>query len=91
MKLWVNDIRTGKDRNLMNLRDSMLPAAPSSLTIGEIDAKSMYALNAIARVQVERERHGGYSVNDLVVELAHFIDEEVVNKVETEMFSEKLR
>ena len=85
------DIRTGKDRNLMNLRDSMLPTAPTKLTIGDVDAKSLYALNSISRVQLERERHGAFSLNDLVVELSHFLDEEVVNKIETEIFSDKLR
>ena len=91
MKKWVGDIRTGKDRNLVNLRDSMLPAAHTKLTIGDVDAKSLYALNSISRVQLERERHGAFSLNDLVVELSHFLDEEVVNKVETEIFSDKLR
>ncbi len=91
MKQWSSDIRNGKDRNLMNLRDSMLPSGPTKLTIGDIDAKSLYALNSISRVQLERERHGAYSLNDLVVELSHFLDEEVVNKVETEMFGDKLR
>jgi len=91
LKQWVNDIRNGKDRNLMNLRDSMLPSSHTKLTIGDVDAKSLYALNSISRVQLERERHGAFSLNDLVVELSHFLDEEVVNKVETEMFGEKLR
>ena len=72
MKQWVGDIRTGKDRNLVNLRDSMLPAAHTKLTIGDVDAKSLYALNSISRVQLERERHGAFSLNDLVVELSHF-------------------
>ena len=40
---------------------------------------------------MERERHGTFSLNDLVLELSHFLDEEVVNKVETELFSDKLR
>lgn len=91
LKQWVSDIRVGKNRNLMNLRDSMLPSAPTKLTIGDVDAKSLYALNSISRVSLERERHGGFSLNDLVLELSHFIDEEVVNKVETELFSDKLR
>lgn len=30
-------------------------------------------------------------MNDLVLELSHFIDEEVVNKVEAELFSERMR
>ena len=70
----------------MNLRDSLLPATPTKLTLGDVDAKSLYALNSISRVQLERERHGAFSLNDLVLELSHFLDEEVVNKVETEMF-----
>ena len=69
----------------------MLPTAPTKLTIGDVDAKSLYALNSISRVQLERERHGAFSLNDLVVELSHFLDEEVVNKIETEIFSDKLR
>lgn len=91
MREWSSDIRNGKERNLMNLRDSMLPTGPSKLTIGDIDAKSLYALNSISRVQLEREKHGTYSLNDLVVELSHFLDEEVVSKVETEIFGDKLR
>jgi hypothetical protein len=87
----VAEIRSGQDRNLMNLRDSMLPASHTKLTIGDVDAKSLYALNSISRVHLERDRHGAFSLNDLVLELSHFLDEEVVNKVETEMFSDKLR
>jgi hypothetical protein len=30
-------------------------------------------------------------LNDLIVELSHFLDEDVVNKVETEIFSDRLR
>ena len=88
---WLSDIRTGQNRTLMNLRDSLLPATPTKLTLGDVDAKSLYALNSISRVQLERERHGAFSLNDLVLELSHFLDEEVVNKVETEMFGDKLR
>jgi len=45
----------------------------------------------VSRVAIERDRHGQYSLSDLVVELSHFLDEDVVNKVETEIFSERLR
>jgi hypothetical protein len=69
----------------------MLPKAPTRLTINDIEAKSLYALNSIARVNLERERHGSYALSDLVLELSHFLDEEVVNKVETELFSERMR
>jgi len=89
LKQWVKDVNKG--RNLLNLRDSMVPKEHTKLTIGDIDAKTLYTLNSVSRVALERERHGEYSLSDLVVELSHFLDEEVVNKVETELFSEKLR
>lgn len=69
----------------------MVPETPSKLTIGDIDAKNLYTLNTISRVSMERDKHGQFSLNDLVVELSHFIDEEVVNKIETEVFSDRLR
>jgi hypothetical protein len=91
LKQWVADIKERKDRNLGNLRDSMVPGSPTKLTIGEVEAKSLYALNSVSRVSFERERHGLYSMSDLVVELSHFLDEDVVNKIETEIFSDRLR
>jgi len=51
----------------------------------------MYALNSISKVQINRDKHGGYALNDIVLELSHFLDEEVVNKVETEIYSDRLR
>ena len=91
LRQWVADVRDRKDRNLANLRDSMVPQTSTKLTIGDIEAKSLYALNSVSRVALERESHGQFSLSDLVVELSHFLDEEVVNKVETEIFSERLR
>jgi hypothetical protein len=69
----------------------MVPHNSTKLTVGDIEAKSLYALNSVSRVTLERESHGQFSLSDLVVELSHFLDEEVVNKVETEIFSERLR
>lgn len=69
----------------------MVPKTHSNLTIKDVDAKSLYSLNSISRVALERDRHGTFALNDLVVELSHFLDEDVVNKVETEVFSDRLR
>lgn len=91
LKQWVADIKERKDCNLGNLRDSMVPQTSTKLTMGEVEAKSLYALNSVSRVSFERERHGMYSLSDLVVELSHFLDEDVVNKIETEIFSDRLR
>lgn len=91
LKQWVGDLKSGKERNLLNLRDSMLPKHNTHLTINDLDAKTLYTLNSISRVNIDRERHGVYALSDLVLELSHFLDEEVVNKVETEIFSERMR
>lgn len=56
-----------------------------------MESKTFYTLNSISRVHLDRDMHGKYSLSDLIVELSHFLDEEVVNKVETEIFSERLR
>ena len=91
MKAWAQEITEGKGKNIDNLRETMVPKEATKMRIGDVEAKSLYALNSISKVSIEREKHGQYSLSDLVVELSHFIDEEVVNKVEAEMFSERLR
>lgn len=48
-------------------------------------------MNSISKVEIDRTKHGKYALNDLVLELSHFLDEEVINKVESEMLSERLR
>ena len=68
-----------------------MPSSPTKLAMKDVEAKSYYALNSISRVTMDRDLHGNFSLSDLVVELSHFLDEEVVNKVETEVFSDRLR
>lgn len=69
----------------------MLPVHESKLSMKDIDAKNYYALNSIPRVHIDRDMHGKFALNDLVLELGHFLDEEVVNKIEAELYSERLR
>lgn len=73
------------------MRNSLVPSQVSTLTIGDIEAKNLYTLNSISRVELNRDLHGEYALSDVIVELSHFLDEEVVNKIETEMFSDRLR
>lgn len=90
MKAWLEEIQSEKT-NLFNLRDTLLPIYPTSLTFGDLEAKNLYTLNSINNVEIERDKHGKYAVNDLVLELSHFLDEDVVNKVETEILSQKIK
>lgn len=73
------------------MRDSLLPSKPTGLSLNDIDAKNFYTLNTISKVELNREKHGQYALNDLVLELSHFLDEEVVNKVESELLSDRMR
>jgi hypothetical protein len=68
------------------LRDSLVQNKTSQLTIGDLEAKSIYTLNSVSKVQLDRDRHSKFALNDLVLEISHFLDEEVVNKVEMEIF-----
>ena len=88
---WIKSIKQDQHTNLLNLRDSMLPGSSTKLSINDLDAKTIYSFNSVSKVNLDRDIHGGYSLSDLVLELSHFLDEEVVNKVETEIFSERLR
>jgi hypothetical protein len=91
LKAWLADLRENKERNILNVRDSMIPERPTTLTFNDLDAKNVYALNAINRVEIDRQRHGNYSLNELVLELSHLLDEEIVNKVEMEVLSHKIK
>jgi hypothetical protein len=51
----------------------------------------MYSLNSIPKVELDRDMHGSYSINDIILELGHFLDEELVTKVEMEVMSQRLR
>lgn len=88
---WINDLQHGKERNILNLRESMVPKKHSQLTYGDLEAKNLYTLNSIPKVDLNRQNHKNYAVNDLVLELSHFLDEEVVNKVEMEIFQERIK
>lgn len=59
----------------MNISDSLLPDIHTSLTINDVDAKSIYTLNSLRRVNIDRDKHNKFSLNDLVLELSNFLDE----------------
>jgi hypothetical protein len=54
---WVKDITQNNNRNILNLRDSLLPSKPSKLSIKEVDPKSIYALNTITKVEIKKDMH----------------------------------
>jgi hypothetical protein len=62
----------------------MLPSAPSKLSIGTaLSAEDIFALNQVPLVDITRKDHSNYAINDLILEMGHFLDEEIVNRIET--------
>jgi len=62
----------------------MLPKTHSKMQLGDaLTAEDIFSLNQVSNVEIDRSQHGSYAVNDLVLELSHFLDEEIINRVET--------
>lgn len=75
---------------MINVRDAMVPTFHSKYIINDLSAEDIFALNQIPNVSLQRDSHGDFALNDLVLELSHFLDEEVINRVEMHILSEKL-
>lgn len=92
LEKWVKDIQTNENLNLLTVRDSMLPKGYSKSTLNEaLSAEDIFTFNQIPNVEIDRAEHGQFAVNDLVLELSHFIDDEVVNRVEVQMMSDRIK
>ena len=77
---------------MLNHRDVLLAKNYSLTKLGDaLSAEDIFALNQIPNVEINRKQHTNFSVNDLVLELGHFLDEEVVNRVELQVLSERIK
>lgn len=47
-----------------------------------LSAEDLYALNQVPGVELKQGQHGQYALSDLVLEMAHFIDDDFVNRIE---------
>ena len=71
----------------------MVPEEPSNLTLAEgLSAEDFYTLNSLSRVSIQdAAQRNEIALNDLVLELSHFIDPETIRKVELGFLEENLR
>ena len=70
----------------------MLPKSVSKLQIGDaLSAEDIFALNQVPNVEIDRKEHGAYALTDLILEISHFLDEDVINRIETQMLSNRIR
>jgi len=89
---WVQQLNEDDSCNINNHRNTMVQDTHTSLNIGRgLSAEDIFTLNQIPNVNIDRKKHGEYALSDLVLEVAHFLDEEVVNRVELEIMSSRLR
>lgn len=73
--------------NILNLEINTLSKSVSNLQIKDLSANDLYALNALANVEI-KESVFNFAVSDLVLELNNFIDNKTFNKLIHEIFSE---
>ena len=69
----------------------MVPATESRLDISSMSPEDMYSLNSIPNVELKREVHGAYALNDVVLELSHFLDTDTLKNVELTCLEDSLR
>lgn len=48
-------------------------------------------MNQVPNVDLKRDKHASFALNDLVLELSHFLDDDFVNRVEMQLISERMR
>lgn len=70
----------------------MVPAKESQLKINRLSPEDLYTLNSIPNVELKRDSmHGEYALNDIVVELSHFLDVDTLRNVELSCLEDTLR
>ena len=85
--------KASRNEALLSQADLMVPEEPSNLTLAEgLNAEDFYTLNSLNRVSLEdAEQRSSIALNDLVLELSHFIDPDTIRKVELGFLEENLR
>jgi len=87
--LWVTSAR--ESQSLVAGENLMVPQRPSALKISDMTPQDFYALATIPGVQFDRQTHENFALNDLVLEMAYFVDRDTIKRVELKMLESKLR
>ena len=65
-----------KTKTLLSNADLLVPEKPSSLSLSDaLSLEDLYSLNTLPRVNIDDEQRSSIALNDLVMELNHFIDD----------------
>ena len=72
--------------------DLLVPSEPSALSLAEsLSPEDFYALNSLSRVDIDSEVREQMALNDLVLELSLFVDNDTVKTVELGLLEDSLR
>jgi len=88
-KSWMSELKEKK--SIISAKDALLPSKPSSLKVINLSANDLYSLNSISHVNFCPEQLKDFAVNDIILELAHFLDADTVEKVELEIAGQKIK
>lgn len=70
----------------------LVPEEPSALNLAEaLSPEDFYVLNSLSRVDIGAVEREQIAVNDLVLELSLFVDNETVKQVEMGLLEDSLR
>jgi len=86
LKEWNTQI---SDSKYFNIDKCMVPAEPCSYTIGNLGREDNQHLNSVPLVNVKGLEK--YAINDLILELNHFLDKNTIETIEKEVFVEGLK
>jgi hypothetical protein len=87
--LWMKAAE--QSQSLVTGATLMVPENPASLKLSDLSPEDFYAFNSLTGVEFNREKHGTYSLNELVLELGHLIERDTLRKVELKMLEDKLK
>ena len=90
LNMWID--KASETKALMPHADVLVPSEPSKLSLAEaLSPEDFYGLNSLSRVDINADQRDEIALNDLILELSHFVDTETVRKVELGLLEEKLR
>ena len=90
LDMWID--KASETKTLIPHADVLVPSEPSKLSLAEaLTPEDFYGLNSLSRVDINVDQAHEIALNDLILELSHFVDTETVRKVELGLLEEKLR
>lgn len=90
LNAWMD--KSAEMKSLVPNSDIMVPDTPSNLNLEEaLSPEDSYLLNSLHRVSINEDLRHEIALSDLVLELANFVDTDIVKKVELSILEDSLK